>query len=298
MLGTKPMIFLMAMIAILAVVGLAILAKSSLYPQQQIQAQHQPRDQHSASSPETNEDQNQQANGGAAVQEPKNYRERFVTFIERREKFITATSTIFIAAFTVVLAIATGFLYFVTKNLVSGAEETAQRQLRAYVAVFPLRLDYIKPNEPLVFTTGNVNGGQTPAYKLTTSGTMLLLDRTLPPNFPFPVISEEPTSRTTLPPRLQFDGHIRREDITFSQEQLIEILTAEKRQLYFFGQVDYIDAFGKSRWTRFCFSLPGFLPAIQLAKEGKWNEIEKIITSPGFSFTFNVCNQHNVTDDG
>src|SRR4051794_33085845 len=40
-----------------------------------------------------------------------------------------------IAAFTVVLAIATGYLWKATRDLVDGAENTAKRQLRAYIVV-------------------------------------------------------------------------------------------------------------------------------------------------------------------
>ena len=38
-----------------------------------------------------------------------------------------------IAVFTVILAFATGFLYFATRDLVKGAERTTQTQLRAFV---------------------------------------------------------------------------------------------------------------------------------------------------------------------
>jgi hypothetical protein len=42
-----------------------------------------------------------------------------------------------IAIFTVILGMATGFLWLATKNLVIGAEDTAERQLRAYVSISP-----------------------------------------------------------------------------------------------------------------------------------------------------------------
>jgi hypothetical protein len=45
---------------------------------------------------------------------------------------IVAVGTFFVAAFTVVVALATAALYKATRDLVKGAEVTAERQMRAY----------------------------------------------------------------------------------------------------------------------------------------------------------------------
>ena len=63
------------------------------------------------------------------------YWEGLIDFAERRDKAIVAVGTAFIALFTVVLALSTLFLRLATRNLVSGAAETSERQLRAYVTI-------------------------------------------------------------------------------------------------------------------------------------------------------------------
>jgi hypothetical protein len=85
-------------------------------------------------------------------------------------------------------------------------------------------------------------------------------------------------------------------DNQFTQAQIIEYLTAPAQggnRLYFLGQIDYVDAFGEPRWTRFCISFTGWHALIPLAQDGKWDEISKKISTPGTSFNFEAANQHN-----
>lgn len=141
--------------------------------------------------------------------------------IERNEKFITATSTIFIAAFTVLLAFATFFLWSATRDLVNDArhsgeeqsrnmkaaiaesarsadaakeaadaakkavelsDKTAERQLRAYVILGPLSIVATDIRKPVMnFRTLNV--GLTPARNVR-SGQNIRIDR-FPPREEF-----------------------------------------------------------------------------------------------------------------
>lgn len=93
------------------------------------------------------------------------YREK----IEYNEKVITAVSTVFIAAFTIVLAFATGFLYIATRNLVESADETAQKQLRAYIGIHDMKVT-VYPFEQggfaFIAEAELRNFGQTPAYDM------------------------------------------------------------------------------------------------------------------------------------
>src|SRR6187431_2243000 len=67
-----------------------------------------------------------------------------------------------IAVFTIVLAFATGLLWKATRELVRGAEKTAERQLRAYVLPEKAVLTNISDAEPrYIFNAKNY--GQTPA---------------------------------------------------------------------------------------------------------------------------------------
>jgi hypothetical protein len=145
-----------AFVFVVAVVGLSAMKGSTQSPpQQNAQSKHQPSDQQHASSPNTESDKSHESKGWAK------YKEK----IERNEKIITAVSTAFIAAFTVVLAFATGFLFFATRDLVKGAEETAERQLRAYISVTAGHVRLINNTTAVEMWVQFKNAGQTPAYK-------------------------------------------------------------------------------------------------------------------------------------
>lgn len=81
---------------------------------------------------------------------------------------LKVTDTLLVA-FTALVFGATLFLYFATRDLVEGAEKTAERQLRAYVHVVKA---WTTPEAKLHFpapiwaTVEIQNSGQTPAYKV------------------------------------------------------------------------------------------------------------------------------------
>lgn len=66
-----------------------------------------------------------------------------------------------IAAFTVILAIATGLLFWATRALVRGAEQTAEAQLRPYVSMRDASFEWYANNLRVIATVANT--GQTPA---------------------------------------------------------------------------------------------------------------------------------------
>src|SRR5260221_8182891 len=102
------------------------------------------------------------------------------------------------AAFTVVLAIFTARLWFSTeklsestKQLVEGAEDTAQRQLRAYVHT--IGKDFLvqgEEHERFVHRFSVLNAGQTPAYQLQIDSVTKMLQHPLPANFDFAFMPE------------------------------------------------------------------------------------------------------------
>ena len=59
------------------------------------------------------------------------YRTHISGFLRSFEHELVALGTVFIAAFTVILAVATGLLYFATRDLVHETEAHGQRSLRA-----------------------------------------------------------------------------------------------------------------------------------------------------------------------
>jgi hypothetical protein len=83
-------------------------------------------------------------------------------FFNLAEKY----SGVFLVIVTAILVIVTGFLWQATRNLVRGAEETAERQLRAYVSVSSAEVRKFGTAQPLEARVVVRNSGQTPAYKL------------------------------------------------------------------------------------------------------------------------------------
>src|SRR5665647_2600220 len=71
-----------------------------------------------------------------------------------------------IALFTVILGISTWLLWQSTRDLVNGAEDTARRQLRAYVFVEPGDFDGLNPQTAAVGYFNVRNSGLTPAINV------------------------------------------------------------------------------------------------------------------------------------
>jgi hypothetical protein len=147
------------MMAVLGILGIVLTSFEPEHHAQEQKAETVPSDQQKAAKP------NGAKEGSGKPSRWAEYKEK----IERNEKIITATSTVFIAAFTVVLAFATFFLWRATGNLVDDAKETSEKQLRAYIGiqsmkatVYPFELGgfaYIAEAELR-------NYGQTPAYDM------------------------------------------------------------------------------------------------------------------------------------
>jgi hypothetical protein len=213
---------------------------------------------------------------------------------------ITAIATIFIAYFTFTLKGATDKLWNAGERQLTHLEETAARQLRAYVSVQPAMLGDISPEKPPFFAFVERNNGLTPAYSVVHAGVIDLFPYPLPDDFPFPrpaapVIG----SRITLypdvnpPPR----GNIVAKR-KFTKDEWIEIFSAQSaRRLYVFGELTYRDSFKKNRWTRFGFRFSGAPNYVQFIRADNWAQIDLISRSIGL-LTFESTNQHNETEDG
>jgi hypothetical protein len=155
--------------------------------------------------------------------------------------------------FTAGLFGATYFLWSATKNLVNGAEETAERQLRAYVffekgGISDKTQDSATPIFNLVFR----NYGQTPtkgAYWIDSAVGAINDERQ------FPISERRITETFQLAPGAFLSV------INFNDEpQQLRLFPeqakafSESRIAFFiFGCLEYTDAFGKSRKTSFRF---------------------------------------------
>jgi len=182
---------------------------------------------------------------------------RICTFIRNFREEIVAVGTLFIAIFTVILAFATGFLYFATRDLVKGSDKTARQQLRAYVYVQPGNVYLVsaglKPQPRIVVR----NSGQTFAKDVKCSyGAKVSSNLSVEESAALgPGTPEE--GRFTLNPGV--DHAIIKwmpDAITADEARSIKTLTGDVR-LYVFGKIDYNDVFGDAHHTEFCFMYYG-----------------------------------------
>lgn len=81
-------------------------------------------------------------------------------------EFVHKNAEAIIALFTIILGIATWLLWRATDRLVRGADKTAERQLRAYIHVFDVKLSHVDDDWSPVIRINIKNFGKTPALKV------------------------------------------------------------------------------------------------------------------------------------
>jgi hypothetical protein len=181
------------------------------------------------------------------------------------DKWLTY-STIFLSVVTFFLALFTAFLWGSTSKLVRGANETAERELRAYVCVesssgAESRED---PSWP-TFKIEAKNFGKTPAFDVITWIGVAVQEYPMTSEFPNPP-DEEPQSKTILGPECNTTliGTFRRKPNAFE----VGAVNNGTGAIYVQGRVDYKDAFGKPRFTTFCLVWRGAIKGLQQYKSG------------------------------
>jgi hypothetical protein len=174
---------------------------------------------------------------GKKIQE---YWDSFISFLESHDKIVAGVSTIFIALFTIVLAVVTLFLWIATRDLVTGAENTAERQLRAYVFVQGGVIKLINNDTAVMAEVTLKNFGQTPGYEFETWTNIKISD---PANPPFGG-RKPPAQRSIIGPGADI----------FAPTQFIPITPQERNEInagtkviFVWGEAVYRDAFGKQR---------------------------------------------------
>lgn len=164
------------------------------------------------------------------------------TFWQRTTDDPVAAYTLVLAIFTIVLSVSTVGLWLKTDRLAKGAEDTARRQLRAYVGVSALR--DVRPGGNSTVTLKLRNHGQTPAYKLS----IIVTGKTFTPGQPRTFAHGEPDimrSRATLGGNAE------------AQKELAFNPIQSDEELYLFGEATYTDVFGVVRRTCFRFIIGG-----------------------------------------
>jgi hypothetical protein len=170
--------------------------------------------------------------------------------------FIHGQKEEILAAFTVILAFSTIFLWVATRDLVKGAEKTARSELRAYVGVVNVTLTGVVATDSPLVAIRFKNFGKTPAYEVATWMDCVLEIADAPEkSLKF---GKEWSGSSIINPDDSFTTRSTREVI--SEEDAKAVIDDVKR-LYFRGGVRYRDAFGKKRETIFGFETRGNLIA-------------------------------------
>ena len=154
---------------------------------------------------------------------------------------------------TAALVAATIFLYLATRRLVEGAEDTAKKQLRAYVAA-----DIGVPtcqDGTLRFASAPImiNTGVTPAKNLSYWITAAILPSDLPDDFKFPNKNEKRINDAALHPKQSFVVAAVVDEFV-PEEEVKAVMEGGKRKLYCWGTITYHDIFDALWETEFCHS--------------------------------------------
>lgn len=178
----------------------------------------------------------------------------------------TKITDFLLAFFTLLLVVATSWLAAVTHRLwsstaalVKGAEDTAERELRAYLWMRAIELHDLAPGTLPSVTCQLGNSGKTPAYDTEVLASCLVYAYPLPPNTPFPSVGSTAvgTSMVVFPGDEPFSvtAAFSTKLPGLNEEQVRAILKGDTMRLYVFGLAKYRDAFDKLRETRFCSSV-------------------------------------------
>ena len=155
-------------------------------------------------------------------------------------------SAAIIALFTVILGFATWALWGATRNLVKGADETAQHQLRGYLGIENTSLNLFPPNNESFSVVTIKNFGRTPMKKLQVTWRLWL---------------ENVQTREILSEiRAQEEsGYLApAQTLTFFMHEF-PVVTPEQSAMYnagtisfkMTGRIDCFDVFGAKRWLKF-----------------------------------------------
>jgi hypothetical protein len=203
-------------------------------------------------------------------------------------EFVHKNAESIIALFTVILGIATWLLWRATKRLVEGAEDTAKRQLRAYVSGDPSGVDNWGPNIPFEISYILKNTGQTFASNVRHFTWGGIHPWPLPVGEKFPTGGEATDgARTVIFPNQTLTGHAFFKDGLTAKD--IADLEVGHERLYLFCRIQYDDIFGAPHNTKFCAAIggPKFVEMVQRAAAGRGSSIGGI---------FEYSHLHNEAD--
>ncbi|WP_193172132.1 hypothetical protein [Nisaea nitritireducens] len=168
-------------------------------------------------------------------------------------------------------------------------QNTAKKQLQAYVSLAPAGFIYDKYTQKPIIRVEQSNTGQTPARNVRAWGMVDALDYPLPPDFVFPEPEFGDAVNTVNPGQRFYIPYEYKTSVPAGDIKSTTIIAANRetsKRFYFIGVVEYDDIYGETRRrTQACWSIK-----IQDAdmKESRWGTI---IETP-FDFT----GDHNDAD--
>ena len=154
---------------------------------------------------------------------------------------------------TGLLFLATLALYCSTRDLVKGAERTAERQLCAFVFLTGTGIIEKKNGKDILAVAHFKNFGQTPAYNMKIYGKMAVGDYPLRKKLPALVFSVDRSSESIGPT----DTRDQYQTLTALPSGEKDAVIAKRSAIYLYGTLFYRDAFGKARCTAYRFFYVG-----------------------------------------
>jgi hypothetical protein len=130
--------------------------------------------------------------------------------------------------------------------------KTFQQDQRAWIAIKGIRIfDPFEAHKPLTVRATMVNTGKTPAFNTMHLATVAITDQPLNIKKFEKLVKVRPKGgRSTMPPNIDsFLDTTTDENLT---DQEVQSIKAGKIHIYYFGTIDYSDAFGRSHRTQFC----------------------------------------------
>jgi hypothetical protein len=157
------------------------------------------------------------------------------------------------------------FLYqgYWLRRTVKSAEDTASRQLRAYVGVREFEIESFVVGEVPTVRFEIANFGQTPSYRTRTWVGVGYLPNPMTGTFPEP---NHGTSFRVLNPGDNITRKTRAEGVL--TQEILDAITAKTTRLCVVGQVEYRDAFGRDRRTDFRSHYDPRIAALAISEEG------------------------------
>jgi hypothetical protein len=173
-----------------------------------------------------------------------------------------ARYTLWLAGFTGVLALSTICLWIVTALTLRHSRETAERQLRAYVFVSSAAVMNVVEGDGIPEAQVVIkNFGQTPAYGFVNITGFAANIYPPPKSLRLTVPDDEfskPIARSILGPTQAetstTDWQEKRRPLTQDEKTAF---TQGKAVIYVYGEIRYVDTFGRPQWTKYRYMMGG-----------------------------------------